>query len=94
MLHEKALGDSRFFEEIFEVGVADHGIQIHSSCIVLCQKHAVMCSQPLYDIRIAVTERVDLLKGIRASLLQHRQELSEDPRRTLRVIHRAVMVFQ
>ena len=94
MLHKKALGDPGLFEEIFEMGIADHGIQINSSRVIFGKKHTVMRSQPLNDIRIAVAESVDLFKGVSIPLLQHGQEFSEDARRTLRVIHCAVMVFQ
>ena len=94
MLHKKALGDPGLFEEIFEVGIAYHGIQIYSSRVIFGQKHAVMRSQPLDDVRIAVAESVDLLKGIRVSLLKHGQKFSEDSRRTLRVIYCAMVIFQ
>ena len=94
MLHKKALGDPGLFEEIFEMGVADHGIQINSSRIVFGKKHAVMRSQPLYYVRIAVAQIIDLLKGIRPSLFEHGEEFPEDPRSALRVVYCAVMVFQ
>ena len=92
MFHQKALGDPGFFEEIFEVGIADHRIEIHSSRVVFGQKDAVVGPEPLYNIRIAVTERVDLLKCICFSLAEHGKKLSEDLCRTFRVIDSSVMV--
>ena len=53
-----------------------------------------MRSQSLYNVRIAVAQIIDLLKGIRPSLFEHGEEFPEDPRSALRVVYCAVMVFQ
>ena len=94
ILCQQALGDPGLFEEISQMGLADHGIEVGAAGSIFCDQDTVMGAEPLYSLRCRYAELLDLSQSINLSCLEKRDHIQEDPRSTRRVIHCPVMIFQ
>ena len=91
VLQEQAFGHGGHAVEVFEVGLADHLVQVFQARAVLDQQdHVVRLRHVGAPQR--VVDGLDVVHGARALLAEHRQEFPHHARHDQRVVGGAVVV--
>ena len=94
ILHHKALRYPRMTVEIGQMRLRNQAVQVDSPEIVLGKNDRVVGRQLSDQVHARRAHRIHLTECGNFLLRKHLDKLDKNPRCTLRVIHRPVMIFQ
>ncbi len=94
VLRKQALGNPRPPRKVGQMGLRHKPVKIHAPHIVLRQNNCVVGRQFFDDIGTCLSSGVDLRQCGNPFLRHHGNQLHENLRRRLRVVHRPVVVLQ
>ncbi len=93
VLRKQALGNPRSSGKISQMGLGHQPVKIHAPHIVLRQNDRMVGRQLFDDVGTRLPSGIDLCKGSDAFFCHHGNQLHENLRCRLRVVHRSVMIL-
>ena len=94
VLRKQALGNPRSSGKISQMGLRYQTVKVHTPHIVLRENDRMVGRQLSDNIGTRFPSGIDLCKGCNSFLCHHGNQLHEDFRRRLRVVHRPMVVLQ